>query len=104
MLTSVGMFGRSTGGYGIGFLTVHTVGLTVGGISHRPGFDADGIVVTRDYLHLTVSFDHDMVDGAPAARFANCLVELLESASVLNDKDDGAIGTSPQPSDPLHLE
>jgi len=100
MLTSVGMFGRSTGGYGIGFLTVHTVGLTVGGISHRPGFDANGHVVPRDYLHLTLSFDHDIVDGAPAARFANRLVELLESASVLVN----AIETPQVFNDPLHLE
>jgi pyruvate/2-oxoglutarate dehydrogenase complex dihydrolipoamide acyltransferase (E2) component len=30
-------------------------------------------------LDLTVAFDHDVVDGAPAARFVKRLVELIES-------------------------
>ena len=30
-------------------------------------------------LSLTVAFDHDVVDGAPAARFVQRLVELIES-------------------------
>jgi pyruvate/2-oxoglutarate dehydrogenase complex dihydrolipoamide acyltransferase (E2) component len=42
----------------------------------------------RDYLQLTVSFDHDIVDGAPAARFTKRLVELLETASVLEEGEE----------------
>jgi pyruvate/2-oxoglutarate dehydrogenase complex dihydrolipoamide acyltransferase (E2) component len=34
-------------------------------------------------LSLTLSFDHDIVDGAPAARFAKDFKELLESAALL---------------------
>lgn len=30
-------------------------------------------------LSLTLLFDHDVVDGAPAARFARRLVALIES-------------------------
>jgi pyruvate/2-oxoglutarate dehydrogenase complex dihydrolipoamide acyltransferase (E2) component len=41
-------------------------------------------VVPREFVDLTLSFDHDVVDGAPAARFAARLRELLESASVLD--------------------
>jgi hypothetical protein len=33
----------------------------------------------RDYLSLTVSFDHRMIDGAPAGRFTERLKELIES-------------------------
>jgi pyruvate/2-oxoglutarate dehydrogenase complex dihydrolipoamide acyltransferase (E2) component len=33
----------------------------------------------REILNLTVMFDHDIVDGAPAARFMRRLVELIES-------------------------
>jgi 2-oxoacid dehydrogenases acyltransferase (catalytic domain) len=33
----------------------------------------------RAYLNLTVSFDHNLVDVAPAARFTERLKELLES-------------------------
>ena len=33
----------------------------------------------REILNLTVVFDHDVADGAPAARFVWRLVELIES-------------------------
>jgi pyruvate/2-oxoglutarate dehydrogenase complex dihydrolipoamide acyltransferase (E2) component len=81
IVTSVGMFGRG-GGWGVGFLPLHTLGLTVGGISEKPrGYE--GQVVLRQVLNLTLSFDHDIVDGAPAARFARGLVDLIESAALL---------------------
>jgi hypothetical protein len=53
--------------------------LTVCGIATRPMFVADGTVQPREYLSLTVSVNHDVVDGAPAARFVQRLKELLES-------------------------
>ncbi len=81
VLTSVGMFGQG-GGWGIGFLPSHTVGLTVGGIARKPGVH-EGRVEVREYLNLTLSFDHDIVDGAPAARFAKTLVDLIETAALL---------------------
>jgi pyruvate/2-oxoglutarate dehydrogenase complex dihydrolipoamide acyltransferase (E2) component len=34
-------------------------------------------------LDLTISVDHDLVDGAPAARFARRLADLVESADGL---------------------
>ena len=78
IVTSVGMFmRRGSGGWGVGFLPFHTLGLTVGGIAQRPGV-VEGRIEIREYLNLTVSFDHDIVDGAPAARFARRLVELME--------------------------
>ena len=83
VLTSVGMFGRG-GGWGIGFLPTHTLGLTVGGIARKPGVHQDRVEV-REYLHLTLSFDHDIVDGAPAARFARDLTELIEAATLLQE-------------------
>lgn len=82
VITSVGMFGRG-GGWGIAFLPLHTIGLTVGGIATKPGI-VDGEIVPRDYLHLTLSFDHDVVDGAPATRFAQHLVDRLESGAALD--------------------
>lgn len=83
VVTSVGMFGRG-GGWGIGFLPMHTLGVTVGGIAEKPGVHDDAIRI-REYLSLTISFDHDIVDGAPAARLAKTLRELIESASVLSE-------------------
>jgi len=84
IVTSVGMFGRR-GGWGVGFLPLHTLGLTVGGISQKPGLH-DGQIAIREYLNLTVSFDHDIVDGAPAARFARAFTELVESAPVFEPR------------------
>jgi pyruvate/2-oxoglutarate dehydrogenase complex dihydrolipoamide acyltransferase (E2) component len=38
----------------------------------------------REYLPLTLSFDHMVVDGAPAARFATRLRGILEAESRLD--------------------
>jgi pyruvate/2-oxoglutarate dehydrogenase complex dihydrolipoamide acyltransferase (E2) component len=35
-------------------------------------------IEVREYLSLTLSMDHDLIDGAPAARFAARLKELIE--------------------------
>ena len=83
VVTSVGMFGKG-GGWGIGFLPTHNLGLTVGGIVKKPGVH-EGRVEVREYLNLTISFDHDIVDGAPAARFGRRLVEVIEEAAVLEE-------------------
>jgi pyruvate/2-oxoglutarate dehydrogenase complex dihydrolipoamide acyltransferase (E2) component len=83
VLTSIGMFGKG-GGWGIAFLPYHSLGLTVGGISQKPGLHA-GAIEVREFMDLTLAFDHDIVDGAPAARFASSLRQLLETASPLDD-------------------
>lgn len=77
-VTAVGMFGAG-GGWGIAF-QLHTLSVVIGGISVRPAL-SDGHLVDREHLHLTVSVDHDIVDGAPTARFVRRLRQLLESAS-----------------------
>jgi pyruvate/2-oxoglutarate dehydrogenase complex dihydrolipoamide acyltransferase (E2) component len=82
IVTSVGMFGKHAG-WGIAFLMSHTLGLTVGGIGERPAVH-EGAVVPRQCLSLTVSFDHDLVDGAPAARFTRTLIEILQSGAALD--------------------
>lgn len=83
LVTSVGMFGLGAG-WGIGIVPLHTLCLAVGGISRRPGL-VDGRVEPREVLALTASVDHDVVDGAPAARFASRLRRLIEEAEVLRD-------------------
>jgi pyruvate/2-oxoglutarate dehydrogenase complex dihydrolipoamide acyltransferase (E2) component len=40
--------------------------------------------VVRDVLDLTVMIDHNVVDGAPATRFAAELRRIMESAEVLD--------------------
>jgi pyruvate/2-oxoglutarate dehydrogenase complex dihydrolipoamide acyltransferase (E2) component len=81
-LTSIGRFARS-GGWAIP-LGLHALSIAVGGISERPGF-VDDRVEKRQYLALTVTLDHDIVDGAPAARFVSRFAELLETASGLEE-------------------
>jgi pyruvate/2-oxoglutarate dehydrogenase complex dihydrolipoamide acyltransferase (E2) component len=83
IVTSVGMFGKGSG-WGFGFLPMHNLGLTVGGMALKPGVVEERIEI-REYLDLTVSFDHDLIDGAPAARFAQRLKLLVESGEVLKD-------------------
>lgn len=57
----------------------------VGGIVDRPVV-RDGHIVARSMLPLTLSFDHAVVDGAPAARFVDTLRDLTETAAVLVDQ------------------
>ena len=52
-------------------------------VSQRPRV-IDGQVTVRDMLDLTVAIDHNVVDGAPAARFAAEFRGLLESAAVIS--------------------
>ena len=47
----------------------------------------------RENLNQMVVFDHDVIDGAPAARFTRRLVELIESGYGLEDQTMAAIDT-----------
>ena len=80
-ITTVGMFGKGAG-WGIP-LPSHSLWVTVGGIGEKP-VAVDGSITVREYLSLTLSFDHDIIDGAPAARFTQRLKELIESGYGLN--------------------
>ena len=95
-VTAVGMFGKGAG-WGIPF-TERTLDLTLGGIAEKPGV-IDGHIVIRDYLSLTLSFNHDLIDGAPAARFTQRLKELIESGyglieSTVESEEAGAEGAT----------
>lgn len=79
------MFGPGSG-WGLSVLGGYPLGLTVGGIGERPAF-VNGRLAARELLSLTLSFDHEIVDGAPAARFAAHLKELIEGAHGLSAGD-----------------
>jgi len=83
-VTAVGMFGKGSG-WGIP-TAAHTLDITLGGIGEKP-FVKDGRLETREYLNMTISMDHDIIDGAPATRFALRLKELIESGYGLIDQD-----------------
>jgi pyruvate/2-oxoglutarate dehydrogenase complex dihydrolipoamide acyltransferase (E2) component len=80
-ITSVGMFGGGHSGWGI-TPTPQSLGLVVGGIAWKPVV-LEGRIEPREILNLTVMFDHDVVDGAPATRFTRRLVELIESGELI---------------------
>lgn len=80
-LTSVGMFAKG-GGWAIPF-DYHTLDVALGGIAEKPGV-ADGQIAIREYLDVTLSFDHDIIDGAPAARFVSRFRDLIESGYSLH--------------------
>ncbi len=66
-------------------MTDHTLDLTLGGIAEKPGV-VDGQIAIREYLCITLNFDHDLIDGAPAARFVQRLKELIERGFGLGDE------------------
>ena len=72
MVTSVGMFGTGAG-WAMPICT-HTVNIAIGSLVKRSD---------HEYLCITVSFDHDIIDGAPAARFIHRFKRLLERAEFL---------------------
>lgn len=76
-ITAVGMFGKGHSGWGIATTPV-SLSVLVGSIAWKPAV-IDGQIVPREILNLTVMFDHDVVDGAPATRLIRQLVELIES-------------------------
>ncbi len=84
-LTAIGMFGEGAG-WGIPFRNAnHPLMITLGGIGEKPGV-VDGHIAIREYLSMTLSMDHDLIDSAPAARFTMRLKELIESGFGLIDE------------------
>jgi pyruvate/2-oxoglutarate dehydrogenase complex dihydrolipoamide acyltransferase (E2) component len=74
-VTSLGMKGQNGMSWGIP-IGIHPLIVAVGAIAKRPGVVHDQIAI-REYVGLTVLFDHDVTDGAPVARFIRRLQELM---------------------------
>ncbi len=87
-VTAVGMFGpRNQALWAIPLVGGAAVAVAVGGIVERPCVN-DGQIETREHLCLTITFNHDIVDGARAARFVKRFSELLTSAELLASEMD----------------
>jgi len=80
VITNIGMSGRTSGW--ILPKSMHNLSIAMGTIVKKPRV-VMGEVAVRDVMNLTIVFDHDVIDGAPAARFADTLVKLMESAEGL---------------------
>ncbi|MDF1574339.1 MAG: 2-oxo acid dehydrogenase subunit E2 [Bacteroidales bacterium] len=84
-VTSVGMFSKEA----VWFIPhgSATVLITVGSIGSKV-VEINRKFVSREHLCLTASFDHAIIDGAPASRFMNKLLETIKSGHLINDKTD----------------
>lgn len=57
--------------------------LGVGATQQALAFNEEGEVVQKDYLPLSLSFDHQIIDGLPAAEFLARVVSYLEDPYLL---------------------
>jgi len=85
LVTSVGMFGKGITWWGIPFPNF-TLTVTLAGMATKPGV-VEGRIEVREYQCMTISIDHDIIDGAPAARFGRRFIQLVESAYGLIDEE-----------------
>lgn len=82
LVTSVGKF-ASIPGHQLTLITgPRASSYVVGAVVEKPWAHA-GQLALRKVLAITIVVDHDLVDGAPAARFALRLQQLIESADGL---------------------
>jgi pyruvate/2-oxoglutarate dehydrogenase complex dihydrolipoamide acyltransferase (E2) component len=79
-VTSVGMFG--SGPMWLVPLASSTITVSVGSIAKRLTL-VEGAVQEREHLCLTFTFNHEIVDGAPAARLTGRFAEILSSGDEL---------------------
>ena len=94
-ISPVGMFGKGHANLGIAAAT-RKLDLVVGRTTRKLMEGEEGIE-QYEMLSLTIIFDHDIIDGAPAARFTRRLVELIESGYGLDeDQPMTATDTAPE--------
>ncbi|MCK5342391.1 MAG: 2-oxo acid dehydrogenase subunit E2, partial [Candidatus Heimdallarchaeota archaeon] len=84
-VTAVGMKG-SFPGWIVSSGGPPTMLFIISGINKKPGVRNDKVVI-RDYLQLTISFDHDIIDGGPMARFLEDFLSLCEQTYGLKEKE-----------------
>jgi predicted ABC-type transport system involved in lysophospholipase L1 biosynthesis ATPase subunit len=79
-VTSMGMFAS---GAAVGVpITPMTLTLTIGAIEKKLVLEG-GQAVERDVVHLNVSADHDIIDGAPLMRSAERFKQMLADGTAL---------------------
>jgi pyruvate/2-oxoglutarate dehydrogenase complex dihydrolipoamide acyltransferase (E2) component len=82
-VTALGIAGQTGMSWGIP-IGVHPLIIAVGGIAKRPGIVHDEIAI-REYVGLTILFDHDVTDGVPVGRFIQRLKKLMADRHGLED-------------------
>ncbi len=82
MVTSLGTVGHLSGW--ILPSSMHSLSVGIGSLNKKAVI-LNGTVQTRSILHLTIGFDHDVIDGMPAMRFVDDLVSRLEAGTGLDE-------------------
>lgn len=85
-VTVIGISGQSGMSWGIP-IGIHPLVVAVGAIAKKPGVVNEQIVI-REYVGLTILFDHDVIDGAPVARFIRRLQELMTGSDGLKEAQE----------------
>ncbi len=79
-ITSIGMMGKVNGWFIP--ISVHPICFGIGSIVKKAAVIDDAILI-REIMHMTVLIDHDVIDGAPMARFISDLSKNLEKGIFL---------------------
>jgi len=82
-VTAIGMKGKFPG-WGVPIGGFVSLIFAIGGIDKKPGVVNDKIEI-RNYLHVTLTVDHDLIDGSPLARLVSTFIDLIEDAYGLSD-------------------
>ncbi|HDN50378.1 MAG TPA: hypothetical protein ENG06_01220 [Thermoplasmatales archaeon] len=82
-VTTIGTVGNFQG-WNIAIGGNYTLQIAIGGITKKPVVIDDKIVI-REYLSMNTAVDHDIVDGAPMARFTVRLRALVGECYGLKD-------------------
>jgi pyruvate/2-oxoglutarate dehydrogenase complex dihydrolipoamide acyltransferase (E2) component len=85
-VTAVGMFSKEA----VWFIPhgPATVLITVGSINNKV-IEVDSRHEPREHLCLTASFDHNIVDGAPASRFMNQFISIIKTGDLMRNELEG---------------
>ncbi len=81
MISSLGTVGRLSGW--MLPTSMHPLSIGIGSLNKKPAI-YQGAIQKRDILHLTIAFDHDVIDGMPARAFVDELVARLEAGAGLD--------------------
>ncbi len=82
ILTNIGTAGSFSGW--IIPRSMHNLCIGIGSVNKKP-WAVNGEMAVRDILHMTILFDHDVIDGSPAARFTAELIRNMEDAMSIQD-------------------
>ncbi|HUT81418.1 MAG TPA: 2-oxo acid dehydrogenase subunit E2 [Candidatus Bathyarchaeia archaeon] len=75
-LTSIGAYFAGRSGWGIP-LSSNPLYVILGGIEEKP-VSRNKEIVSREMMNVTIVFDHDVTDGAPAVQFVKKFGQLIE--------------------------